>query len=67
MGVSSGKQYANVEDLQDQRLGTVTGHVWVDSIQAVPGAKLGAYPNGLGVFDDLASGLTSSASARRRR
>jgi ABC-type amino acid transport substrate-binding protein len=56
MGVQSGKQYESIEDLQGQRLGTVTGYVWVDSIQAVPGAKLGAYPNALGVFDDLSSG-----------
>jgi polar amino acid transport system substrate-binding protein len=56
MGVQSGKRYSTIEDLRDQRLGTVTGYVWVKSIQAVPGAKLGAYPNALGVFDDLASG-----------
>ena len=56
MGVQSGKRYSTIEDLRNQRLGTVTGYVWVDSIQAVPGAKLGAYPNALGVFDDLASG-----------
>jgi ABC-type amino acid transport substrate-binding protein len=30
--------------------------VWVKSIQAVPRAKLGAYPSALGVFDDLGSG-----------
>ena len=56
MGVHAGDRYETVEDLQDRRLGTVTGYVWVDSIQAVPGAKLGAYPSALGVFDDLASG-----------
>jgi polar amino acid transport system substrate-binding protein len=56
MGVPSGKKFSTIEDLRDQRLGTVTGYVWVKSIQAVPGAKLGAYPNALGVFDDLASG-----------
>ena len=56
MGVASGKHYATIEDLAGQRLGTVTGYVWVKSIQAVPGAKLGAYPSALGVFDDLASG-----------
>jgi ABC-type amino acid transport substrate-binding protein len=56
MGVQSGKRYSTIEDLRDKRLGTVTGYVWVKSIQAVPGAKLGAYPNALGVFDDLASG-----------
>jgi polar amino acid transport system substrate-binding protein len=55
MGVPAGKQYRTVEDLQNRRLGTVTGYVWVDSINAVPGAKLGAYPNALGVFDDLAA------------
>jgi polar amino acid transport system substrate-binding protein len=56
MGVHSGKTYATVDDLEGQRLGTVTGYVWVKSIKAVPGAKLGAYPNANGVFDDLGSG-----------
>jgi polar amino acid transport system substrate-binding protein len=56
MGVRSGKRYSTIEDLQGLRLGTVTGYVWVDSINAVPGAKLGAYPNANGVFDDLGSG-----------
>jgi ABC-type amino acid transport substrate-binding protein len=56
MGVQSGKTYSTVEDLENLRLGTVTGYVWVKSIKAVPGAKLGAYPNANGVFDDLGSG-----------
>jgi polar amino acid transport system substrate-binding protein len=56
MGVRPGKTYSTVDDLRGQRLGTVTGYVWVKSIQAVPGAKLGAYPSALGVFDDLGSG-----------
>ena len=56
MGVQSGEQYSTVDDLQNKRLGTVTGYVWVKSIKAVPGAKLGAYPNANGVFDDLGSG-----------
>ena len=56
MGVHSGKQYATVEDLEGGKLGTVTGYVWVKSIKAIPGAKLGAYPNANGVFDDLGSG-----------
>jgi polar amino acid transport system substrate-binding protein len=56
MGVHSGKTYSTVNDLEGQRLGTVTGYVWVKSIKAVPGAKLGAYPNANGVFDDLGSG-----------
>jgi polar amino acid transport system substrate-binding protein len=56
MGVHSGKQYSTVEDLEGLRLGTVTGYVWVKSIKAIPGAKLGAYPNANGVFDDLGSG-----------
>jgi polar amino acid transport system substrate-binding protein len=56
MGVHSGKTYATVDDLEGLRLGTVTGYVWVNSIKAVPDAKLGAYPNANGVFDDLGSG-----------
>lgn len=56
MGVHSGKKYATVDDLQGGHLGTVTGYVWVKSIKAIPGAKLGAYPNANGVFDDLGSG-----------
>ena len=55
MGVPAGKAYKTLDDLRGQRLGTVTGYVWVDSIKAVPGAKLGAYPSALGVFDDLAA------------
>jgi polar amino acid transport system substrate-binding protein len=56
MGVRNGKTYSTVADLEGQRLGTVTGYVWVKSIKAIPGAKLGAYPNANGVFDDLGSG-----------
>ena len=56
MGVHSGKTYSTVDDLEGLRLGTVTGYVWVNSIKAVPGAELGAYPNANGVFDDLGSG-----------
>jgi polar amino acid transport system substrate-binding protein len=56
MGVHSGKTYSTVDDLEGLRLGTVTGYVWVKSIKAIPGAKLGAYPNANGVFDDLGSG-----------
>jgi ABC-type amino acid transport substrate-binding protein len=56
MGVHSGATYSTVDQLQGLRLGTVTGYVWVKSIKAVPGAKLGAYPNANGVFDDLGAG-----------
>jgi polar amino acid transport system substrate-binding protein len=56
MGVHSGETYSTVDDLQGLKLGTVTGYVWVDSIKAIPDAKLGAYPNANGVFDDLGSG-----------
>ena len=56
MAVASGKKYSTVRDLEGQRLGTVEGYVWVKSIKAVPGAKLSAYPDGNGVFDDLRAG-----------
>jgi ABC-type amino acid transport substrate-binding protein len=56
MAVHSTKQYSTVQDLQGLQLGTVEGYVWVKSIQAIPGAKLHAYPDGNGVFDDLGAG-----------
>ena len=56
MAVRSGEHYATVRDLEGLDLGTVEGYVWVKSIQAVPGAKLHAYPDGNGVFDDLGAG-----------
>ena len=56
MAVRSGKTYKTVDDLKGLDLGTVEGYVWVKSIQAVPGAKLHAYPDATGVFDDLGAG-----------
>jgi len=56
MAVRSGENYTTVNDLEGKNLGTVEGYVWVKSIQAVPGAKLHAYPDGNGVFDDLGAG-----------
>jgi polar amino acid transport system substrate-binding protein len=56
MAVRSGQTFRTVNDLEGLDLGTVEGYVWVKSIQAVPGAKLHAYPDGNGVFDDLAAG-----------
>jgi polar amino acid transport system substrate-binding protein len=56
MAVKSEKTYKTVADLENLRLGTVEGYVWVKSIQAVPGAKLQAYPDGNGVIDDLGAG-----------
>lgn len=56
MAVRQGEHYQTVQDLQGKDLGTVEGYVWVKSIQAVPGAKLHAYPDGNGVFDDLGAG-----------
>ena len=56
MAVRDGETYKTVNDFRGLDLGTVEGYVWVKSIQAVPGAKLHAYPDGNGVFDDLAAG-----------
>ncbi|MDH6219116.1 substrate-binding periplasmic protein [Streptomyces pseudovenezuelae] len=56
MAVRGGKTYKTVDDLKGLSLGTVEGYVWVKSIQAVPGAKLHAYPDANGVFDDLGAG-----------
>jgi ABC-type amino acid transport substrate-binding protein len=56
MAVRSGKTYRTISDLKGLNLGTVTGYVWVKSIQAVPGATLHAYPTAEAVFEDLAAG-----------
>ncbi|MEU6352668.1 transporter substrate-binding domain-containing protein [Streptomyces sp. NPDC047072] len=56
MAVRDGRTYRTVADLKGLNLGTVEGYVWVKSIQAVPKAKLHAYPDANGVFDDLGAG-----------
>ena len=56
MAVRDGRTYRTVDDLEGHDLGTVEGYVWVKSIQSVPGAKLHAYPDANGVFDDLGAG-----------
>jgi polar amino acid transport system substrate-binding protein len=56
MAVHGSATYSTVADLQGLDLGTVTGYVWVKSIQAIPGATLHAYPDANGVFNDLSSG-----------
>ncbi|MGW3649155.1 substrate-binding periplasmic protein [Streptomyces sp. NPDC000878] len=56
MAVRNGKTYKKVDDLKGLELGTVEGYVWVKSIQSVPDAKLHAYPDANGVFDDLGAG-----------
>ena len=65
MGCARARRYATVDDLQGQRLGTVTGYVWVKSIKAVPGAKLGAYPDALASSTTSGRGGSTSASWTR--
>lgn len=56
MAVHGDEKVQTVDDLKNRRLGTVTGYVWVKSIQAIPGAQLSAFPDANGVFNDLDSG-----------
>jgi ABC-type amino acid transport substrate-binding protein len=56
VGVTNGKTYKNIHDLEGLKLGTVTGYVWVDGIKAIANAKLHTYPNTQVVFDDLKAG-----------
>ena len=56
MAVHGSETYKTVADLEGKDLGTVTGYVWVKSIKAINGAKLHAYPDANGVFNDLSSG-----------
>jgi polar amino acid transport system substrate-binding protein len=56
MAVVGDKPYKTVDDLKGQRLGTVSGYVWEQSIKAVPGAQAKVYPDANGFFADLAAG-----------
>jgi len=56
MAVHGNAQYPSVDSLKGLSMGTVTGYVWVKSIQAIPQAKLHTYPNANGVFNDLGAG-----------
>jgi ABC-type amino acid transport substrate-binding protein len=56
MAVHGPETISTVADLEGKDLGTVTGYVWVKSIQAIKGAELHAYPDANGVFNDLSSG-----------
>jgi polar amino acid transport system substrate-binding protein len=56
MAVQGSETVATVADLEDKDLGTVTGYVWVKSINAIEGAELHAYPDANGVFNDLSAG-----------
>jgi ABC-type amino acid transport substrate-binding protein len=53
MGVRAGKTYATVADLEGQKLGTVSGYIWVKALQQVPGSQVHLYPDANGVFADL--------------
>ena len=56
MAVHGDETYSTISDLEGKDLGTVTGYVWVKSIQAIDGADLHAYPDANGVFNDLNAG-----------
>jgi polar amino acid transport system substrate-binding protein len=56
MAVQDGKSFPVIKALEGRRLATVEDYVWVEAIDAVPGADLGAYPDAAGLLDDLRRG-----------
>ncbi|WP_146359814.1 substrate-binding periplasmic protein [Arthrobacter yangruifuii] len=56
MAVHGNTDVKDLEDLHGKNLGTVTGYVWVKSIQAVPDAKLSSFPDANGLFADISAG-----------
>jgi ABC-type amino acid transport substrate-binding protein len=56
MAVHGSETVETIADLEEKNLGTVTGYVWVKSINAIDGAELNAYPDANGVFNDLSAG-----------
>ena len=56
MAVQGSSDVTTVDDLEGLNLGTVTGYVWVKSIEAVPGAQLSSFPDANGLFADIGAG-----------
>jgi ABC-type amino acid transport substrate-binding protein len=61
IGVTNGKTYKTIHDLEGLKVGTVTGYVWVDGIKQIKSAELHTYPNTQVVFDDLKAGRIDAA------
>jgi ABC-type amino acid transport substrate-binding protein len=61
IGVTNGKVYKTIHDLEGLKIGTVTGYVWVDGIKEIKNAQLHTYPNTQVVFDDLRAGRIDAA------
>ena len=51
-----GQNWSTLKDLENKRVGTITGFGWIDEIKSIPGAKLSLYDTTDAAIRDLLSG-----------
>ncbi len=56
MGLMSKAGYTKIEEIQDKKVGTVQGSLWVKNLQDVVGSNLTIYPNPVAMAQDLSAG-----------
>lgn len=62
MGILSKDGADTIEGLVGKKVGTVTGYLWVEQMQALLGDKLTLYPNAVALAQDLAAGRIDAAA-----
>jgi len=62
MGILSKDGIDTVEGLIGKKVGTVTGYLWVEQMQALLGDNLTLYPNAVALAQDLAAGRIDAAA-----
>lgn len=62
MGILSKDGIDTIEGLVGKKVGTVTGYLWVEQMQALLGDNLSLYPNPVALAQDLAAGRIEAAA-----
>lgn len=62
MGILSKDGVDTIEGLVGKKVGTVTGYLWVEDMQALLGENLSVYPNAVALAQDLAAGRIDAAA-----
>jgi polar amino acid transport system substrate-binding protein len=62
MGILSKDGIDTVEGLVGKKVGTVSGYLWVEQMQALLGENLAIYPNAVALAQDLAAGRIDAAA-----
>lgn len=62
MGIMSKEGIDTIEGLIGKKVGTVTGYLWVEEMQALFGDNLSLYPNAVALAQDLSAGRIDVAT-----